>query len=222
MPFSEVECRVLRYLEGRFVAGGAHLAIMPEDIIRDNGIDRSQCIRVVARFKTLGILKHLCDDGTVEITDAVCHYVAELDQSPTLSQCSAPPVNVIKIGQASNVQIQQGAVGSTQTLGCANASYEAQPSNSEAAVTGQVSVTDQTRYLRADRVTDSHMAALAMANGKVVEYQGRQALLRLDTTVQMGGKKSNVVELHFDQTAYQPRAEGDYSAVLGGLPFYEP
>ena len=66
------------------------------------------------------------------------------------------------------------------------------------------------------------MQALTMANNKVVGFQGRLALLKLETSVHSGGKKCNVVELHFDQTAYGKRADGDYSETLGKLSFYEP
>lgn len=132
-------------------------------------------------------------------------------------------VNILKVDQISNSEIQQGTVASAQTPLHGNASPQAhQPPKTEKAFTGGVTVTDQTRCLRADRVSEADMQALTMANGKLVDFQGRFALLVLDTSIQLGGKASNVVELYFDQTAYKARADRDYSEVLGRLPFYEP
>ena len=80
----QTDQRVLRYLEQKSIAagGGDWVAIMPEDIQKDNGLDAEQCARFIARFRQLGIIDTLDAGGTLCIKERVCHYVAELDRQP--------------------------------------------------------------------------------------------------------------------------------------------
>jgi hypothetical protein len=82
--FDTTDKRVLRYLERKCIEGGGDdwVDIMPDDIMRDNGLNPEKCKRLIARFKQIGIIETLAADGTLAIMNLVCHYVAELDRQP--------------------------------------------------------------------------------------------------------------------------------------------
>lgn len=84
MPFDKTDERVLRYLEQKCVAGGGgnFVAIMPEEIRKDNALDAEQCARIIARLKQLGIVQTRAAEGSLHIREIVCQYVAELDRQP--------------------------------------------------------------------------------------------------------------------------------------------
>jgi len=113
MNFNAIEGRVLRYLERRFVAGGGFGSAMPDEIMKENGLQPDQYTRLIARFESLGILEEVTLDGLISIKGAACNYVADLDHDR--STPPPPTVNIMNIGQVSHSQIQQGTVGSTQT-----------------------------------------------------------------------------------------------------------
>jgi len=113
MNFNTIEGRVLRYLERRFVAGGGFGSAMPDEIMKENGLQPDQYTRLIARFESLGILEEVTLDGLISIKGAACNYVADLDHDR--STPPPPTVNIMNIGQVSHSQIQQGTVGSTQT-----------------------------------------------------------------------------------------------------------
>lgn len=76
----------------------------------------------------------------------------------------------------------------------------------------------QPTVLRADRVSDADMQELCEAKGKIVDYDGRTALLDFEVSVSFGHPKENAVILDFRTTAGE-RATVDVSAVLKRLPF---
>jgi hypothetical protein len=79
-----------------------------------------------------------------------------------------------------------------------------------------------TRRLRAENVGVGAMQQLAAAHGRVVNYQGFHAVLRLDMSVSLETKRPrSIVELEFDRANGHPRADGDFS-ILAELPFLNP
>ena len=118
MEFSDIDARILRYLEQRFLAGRDRRAVMPEDISRDNGIEQTESLRAVARLTSLGILEKINEDDTYWINDSIRQPAAEFDQgcAPPQNAPVSISFNYLHIEQASNSPIQQGTVGSSQTI----------------------------------------------------------------------------------------------------------
>ena len=78
----EADQRVLRYLEKIWIAegGGNFIMVPPDEIKRDNGLDDEQYIRMIARFRRLGVVETAAADGSLFIKEIIVHYVEELDR----------------------------------------------------------------------------------------------------------------------------------------------
>jgi hypothetical protein len=77
----------------------------------------------------------------------------------------------------------------------------------------------QPDFLRADYVSDDDMQGLTGADQRLVDYDGRSALLWLDNSTGIPGGKNNVVRLDFINVAGGTRASGDFSDILRRLRF---
>jgi hypothetical protein len=79
-----------------------------------------------------------------------------------------------------------------------------------------------TRRLRAENVGIVTMQKLYPADGRVINYKGFRALLRLDSSIDLSTKKPHsIVELEFDNAQGHQYAEGEFR-FLTALPFYDP
>ena len=90
MRFNDIEERVLRYLEHRFVKGGGFGSATPDEIAKANGLQPDQYTRLIARFESLGILEEVTLDGLISIKGKICSVVAELDQSDPSTASGGP------------------------------------------------------------------------------------------------------------------------------------
>ena len=94
----ETDQRVLRYLEQKWIAtgGGNFIMVSPDDIKRDNGLEDEQYIRMIARFRRLGIVRTAAADGSLFIQEIISHYVEELDrQQKAIAQQAGVDMDVL-------------------------------------------------------------------------------------------------------------------------------
>ena len=82
VSLDEADQRVLRYLERKWIAGGGSnfRLIMPDEIKRDNGLDDEQYIRMIPRFRQLGVVESAGSNGSLFVKEIISHYIAELDR----------------------------------------------------------------------------------------------------------------------------------------------
>ncbi len=78
----ETDQRVLRYLEKIWIAegGGNFIMVPPAEIKRDNGLNDDQYVRMIARFRRLGVVETAAADGSLFIKEIIAHYVEQLDR----------------------------------------------------------------------------------------------------------------------------------------------
>lgn len=89
---------VIRYLEQKWIAegGGNFIMILPEEIKRDNSLDDEQYIRMIVRFKQLGVVETAAADGSLFIKEIIAHYVEQLDrQQKAIAQKAEVDMDVL-------------------------------------------------------------------------------------------------------------------------------
>jgi len=94
----ENDQRVLRYLEQKWIAGGGSnfRLITPDEIKRDNGLDDEQYIRMIPRFRQLGVVESAGSDGSLVVKEIILHRVEQLNrQKEAIAQQAEVDMDVL-------------------------------------------------------------------------------------------------------------------------------